>query len=347
MRKDTHFWVAAAGVAFLACGRQREPKLASSEASGERPALEAKDEHGRNAKGELKEIAEDSHRTEPKAGAEGSGGGASKGKTDDSGGDERQEGTVHEPPSTLPGTAQTDQGTASRRLKEICEKLTQRASQKCTKQVSDMYQSSCSHYVTSPGPCDEQLRLSLECQFQATDESLCAHEVSHHCSQLNRELRTCQRGAAPADQLAPEDDHTLPSAWEQVKDPELGFTVAMPPGAALDPASKRRTWKAEEGGISYQVAEIEAPPGRLDNQAYVRTVVAYVGGRCQRGLKLRGDLEVKGTTVVQYQSVCPDKTEWHGMLHFWNGKAVSTAYHAPAGVRGVEEPFFYSFLIAR
>ncbi|HEY5957493.1 MAG TPA: hypothetical protein VIV60_13095, partial [Polyangiaceae bacterium] len=138
-----------------------------------------------------------------------------------------------------------------------------------------------------------------------------------------------------------------PEGWEQIEDKQLGFTVAMPPGAALDAESKRRTWKADVGGVTYYVAVIDPPTGKLNNQAFVRTVVSYVGGRCQLHLKLNGELEFKGTTVVQYHSACPDKTEWHGMLHFWNGKAVSTGYHAAPGMTGVREPFFYSFSISK
>ncbi len=247
------------------------------------------------------------------------------------------------------GTSNAEQSEPSqvRALAQICEKITQRASQTCSARVAGFYQSSCQYYLKPPGPCEEQLLRALECQYQASDGPFCAHLADHRCSEVNGELKVCQGGTAPADQTSPEDDHTLPSGWSEVQDTELGFTVAMPPGAALVPESKRRTWKAEEGGISYFVAELDPPPEKLDNRAFVRIVVAYVGPRCQRGLRLRGELDLKGTTVVQYYSACPDKTEWRGMLHFWDGKAVSTGYHAPAGATGVQEPYFYSFQIAK
>jgi hypothetical protein len=120
----------------------------------------------------------------------------------------------------------------------------------------------------------------------------------------------------------------------------------MPRGAELDAKSKRRTWTAEEEGITYLVASIEPPSGVLSNPVLLRTVIAYVGSRCQLRIKMHGQLEIKGTTVVRYDSACPDGTEWHGMLHFWNGQAVSTGFHAPAGAKGVLEPYFYSFEIS-
>lgn len=238
-------------------------------------------------------------------------------------------------------TKSTKQGIA-----EICEKITRRASQKCKEKIAGLYKSSCNHYLKKPGQCEEEIRLTLECQYKAADESFCAHEADAKCHQANQDLKTCQRGSAPAEQETTEDV-TIPPGWETVRDTHLGFTVALPPGAQLDEKSKRRTWQAEQNGISYYVAELEAPAGKLSNPVYVRTVIAYVGTRCQLRLKLRGELETKGTTVIQYSSGCPDGTEWHGMLHFWGGKVVSTGYHAPGGATGVAEPFYYSFQLTK
>src|SRR5664280_952803 len=155
-----------------------------------------------------------------------------------------------------------------------------------------------------------------------------------------------QKARQPA---AESDASQLPGAGKSgpgVQDTQLGFTVAMPPGAALDAKSEQRTWQAVENGITYIVASIEPPPGKLNNQIILRTVIAYVGNRCQMRLKLHGQVEIKGITVVRYDSACPDGVEWHGMLHLWNGKAVSTGFHAPAGANGVLEPYFYSLQVA-
>lgn len=248
--------------------------------------------------------------------------------------------------SELAPESERADGSDNRGLAKICEKLGQRATKKCTKKMAGLYQESCRHYLKDPGKCEKEIRDVLKCQFKASDELLCAHQADPNCSQVNRDLKICQTGSAPEEQTTTEEVD-LPPGWETVRDSQLGFRVAMPPGAALDPESKRRTWFAEERGIKYYVAEIDPPSGKLSNAVYVRTVIAYVGSRCQRRLKLHGELETKGTTVVQYDSACPDGTEWHGMLHFWNGKAVSTGFHAPAGAEGVLEPYFYSFSIAK
>ncbi len=249
--------------------------------------------------------------------------------------------------ATAPLTAVSPEEASAQGLMEICTMIEARAKAKCTSAVAEMYRSSCNYYRNRIGTCTEEARRTLECQHKAADDVFCAHGVGRECGQVNSDLKLCQSGTATPEQSEPENDHTLPPGWERIEDPELGFSVAMPPGAELDPESKRRTWKAVDGDITYYVAEVEPPRAELGNRTYVRTVVSYVGAGCQRGLKLRGELELKGTTVIQYHSGCPDGTEWDGMLHFWNGKVVSTGYRAPAGRTGVREPFFYSFSVAR
>lgn len=340
MQRDTRYWIGVGlYVTAVGCRPQPDVHAPTTDAPSSKGAPETIGEPTTSA-------AQGSAKSDPAGNVAGEGAGALQTQSENVDG---RSASKPEDGSEAAGSSNAEQPAPSRvrALAEICEKITTRASQTCSAQVAGFYQSSCQYYLKPPGPCEEQLRRALECQYQAADGPFCAHLADHRCSQVNGELKVCQGGTAPADQTAPEDDHTLPAGWGQVQDTELGFTVAMPPGAALDPGSKRRTWKAEEGGISYLVAELEPPPGKLDNQAFVRSVVAYVGARCQRGLRLRGELDLKGTTVVQYYSVCPDKTEWRGMLHFWDGKAVSTGYHAPAGATGVQEPYFYSFQIAK
>jgi hypothetical protein len=250
-----------------------------------------------------------------------------------------------EPAPAKTSKSESGQQSVDPGIAKICEKLCQRAAQKCTKQVAGLYRTTCKSYEKTKGNCDNEIRLALECQSKAADELLCAHQVDPNCAQVNRDLKVCERGTAPGEQTTAED-LTLPSNWIKVRDTELGFSVAMPPGAELDEKNARRTWHAEEGGISYYVAVLEPPSGKLNNQTLVRTVIAYVGNRCQLRLKLHGELETKGTTVVQYDSACADGSEWHGMLHFWKGKAVSTGLHSPAGARAVLEPYYYSFVVS-
>ena len=231
-----------------------------------------------------------------------------------------------------------------RAVDEVCEKLTERAQQKCTKQVANLYAASCRRYEKTT-KCETEIARALECQLKAADDSLCAHQSDHNCSEVMHQLKSCEKGTAPVEQTQAED-LTLPASWSKISDSQMGFTVAMPRGAALDTSATRRTWKAEESGISYLVADVVPPTGTLSNAAILRTITNYVGNRCQLKLKVHGQLEIKGTTVVQYDSGCTDGTEWHGMMHFWSNKAVSTGLHGPSGSKGVLEPYYYSFTVA-
>lgn len=250
-------------------------------------------------------------------------------------------------PETQPSAAkaQSAQPPSERSLAEICDKLTRRANQKCAKHVASLYQSSCNHYLKKPGDCAEPIRLVLECQFQAGDEALCAHEADHKCLALRRALKECQHGTPAPDQNMAED-LTVPPGWKEIRDEALGFVVSMPQTAALDTTAKARTWKAEDADVEYYVTALQPLSEKPTSQAWIRSIIGHVGTRCQNGLRLHGELELKGTTVVQYHTACPDKTEWHGMLHVFKGKTVATSYHAPAGVTGIQEPFFYSFRVA-
>lgn len=236
------------------------------------------------------------------------------------------------------------QNSSDPAIAAICEKLTRRASQKCAQHVASLYQSSCNHYLKQPGDCVEPIRRALECQFEASDDALCAHEADQNCLQLRRALKECQRGTSLPEQSTAED-LTLPTGWSEIRDEVLGFAVAMPPHATLDTTGKHRSWNAEEGGAQYHVTQLEPVAEKPTSQAWIRAIIGHVGTRCQKGLRLHGELELKGTTVVQYHTACPDKTEWHGMIHVFGGKTVATSYHAPAGVAGVQEPFFYSFRV--
>jgi hypothetical protein len=305
--------------ACAACGNRREARPPDAE------TLATKDQDE-----SVTSAAKGPHEPEPSAATKHDGSVASATKE------------LDEPEPSKVSKSEPSQQSADEGIAKVCEKLCQRAAQKCTKQVAGLYRETCNRYEKTKGNCENEIRHALQCQYQATDDLLCAHQADPKCSPVNRELKVCERGTAPGEQTAAED-LTLPSHWVKVRDTQLGFNVAMPPDAELDARNARRTWHAEESGISYYVAVLDPPSGKLNNQALVRTVIAYVGNRCQLRLKLHGELQIKGTTVVQYDSACPDGTEWHGMLHFWNGKAVSTGLHSPAGAKGVLEPFYYSF----
>lgn len=251
-------------------------------------------------------------------------------------------------PSTESESESSATGPAAKKrraLDDACEKIVERAEQRCSKKVAGLYAVSCRRYAKAE-KCEQEITRALECQLKTTDDLLCAHQADPNCTEVTHQQKACEKGTAPIEQTQAED-LTLPSGWAKISDSQLGFTVAMPKGATLDTSAAKRTWKADDGAIAYIVAATDAPAGKLNNAAILRTITNYVGTRCQLKLKVHGELEIKGTTVVQYDSGCIDGTEWHGMMHFWDGNAVSTAYHGPSGSKGVLEPYFYSFAISK
>lgn len=243
------------------------------------------------------------------------------------------------PESSAHPTADVTQG--QRAIEPLCAKIAARAAERCTKRVAEFYAMNCRRYLKAT-KCEPEIQRVLECQTNTPEELLCAHQADPNCTDQNHQLQACDKGKAPIEQTKPED-LTLPTGWARIEDSKLGFSVAMPNGAALEDNGPRRTWKAQEGDLTYIVATAEAPVGKLTSGALLRTIMKYLGARCQLQLKVHGEFELKSVTVVQYESGCTDGTMWRGMMHFWNGNAVSTAFHGPKGSHGVLEPYFYSF----
>jgi hypothetical protein len=156
-------------------------------------------------------------------------------------------------------------------------------------------------------------------------------------------MKACERGEAaqPEKQVAEE---TVPTSWMRVKDEVLGFTIALPADAAAVNEGNVK-WRATDGDVTYEVAHLSAPRSaspELADRDLVRLALAHIGFGCQRGLRLHGRLDRDGSTAARFDSSCNDKSEWHGMVRVWNGKAVSTAAHVVSG-EAVQAPFFYSF----
>jgi hypothetical protein len=256
-------------------------------------------------------------------------------------------------PGTAPGTSPTSSAAASAAasaqpgaefavpsVTEVCEKLCARADKNCTKDNATKCRASCDRYVRLADRCENDVRRALQCQQKATNEMLCSAQADPKCTKEFKGLTACEKGETGAGQGTTQD-FTLPASWTKVQDDQLKFTVMMPPGAALDPKAPRRTWQAEDNGVTYLVSEVDPPKGNPD-KAFLGMAVAYVGGKCQMGMKLHGRFQNKGKLMMQFDSYCPDKTEYHGAIHLWENKAVVTAFRAPPGMKGVNDPFVYS-----
>ncbi len=223
---------------------------------------------------------------------------------------------------------------------DVCEKLCVRADQNCSKDSAAKCRAGCDRYVKLADRCENDVRRALQCQQKAKNEFLCSSQADPKCEKNFRDLLACEKGEKGGGQGTTQDI-SVPSSWTKVTDDQLKFTVMMPPGAALDPKAPRRTWQGEDGGVTYLVSEVDPPKGNPD-KAFLGMAVAYVGGKCQMGMKLHGRFENKGKLMMQFDSYCPDKTEYHGAIHIWGNKAVVTALRSPPGTKVNDEPFVYS-----
>ncbi|HEY5957473.1 MAG TPA: hypothetical protein VIV60_12995, partial [Polyangiaceae bacterium] len=193
MRNETCIWISAAlGFAVASCGQQRDARHPGTESQADERVSEV-DSKVAVANGDGRQPQTDANtKDQPNRKSESSGA-ASEG-SHLSGDQVTPHGRPDEP--TSGGTPMVDQGGQSRTssgIAEICEKIARRANEKCNKQVTGLYQSSCAHYLQKPGACDEPIRLALECQYKAVDDLFCAHGADHNCAQVNRELKICQR----------------------------------------------------------------------------------------------------------------------------------------------------------
>ena len=222
---------------------------------------------------------------------------------------------------------------------EVCEELCVSADQRCTKKSAYRCRALCKTYVKKAAGCEEETKKALTCQAGGDDAEVCSHVAAVKCSRDFQRMLACQRGEKPAVK-APKGP---PDHWQSIRDEELTISVAMPPGAQLDPNAKRRTWRAEEGGITYVVTELPPPRRKISDGSLLRMVVNHVGYRCQRNLKVHGRFTSHGVTGVAYSTSCTDGTQRAGMLRIRNDRAVSVGVEAPGGVQLDLNPFLFSF----
>jgi hypothetical protein len=222
---------------------------------------------------------------------------------------------------------------------EVCEQLCVVADQQCTKKSAYRCRVLCKTFVKKSTGCEDETQKALTCQATGDDAEICSHVASVKCSREFQRMLACQRGEKPV--VNPKQGP--PEHWQAVRDAELGISVAMPPSAQLDPNAKRRTWRAEEGGITYVVAALPPPRRKLSDGTLLRMVVNYVGYRCQRNLKVHGRFTSHGVTGVAYSTSCTDGSQRAGMLRIRDDKAVSVGVEAPEGIQLELNPYLFSF----
>jgi hypothetical protein len=226
---------------------------------------------------------------------------------------------------------------------ETCEALCKRSEAECDEASARKCRATCKIYVSLGERCAAPVTDALACQAKAERDAVCSNIAAASCLIQFRAMKACERGEA-AQPETPRAEETVPTSWTRVKDEVLGFSIALP-SDAVAVTEERVKWRATEGEVTYEVAHLPAPRSQdleLADRDLVRLALAHIGFGCQRGLRLHGRLDRDGSTAARFDSSCNDKSEWHGMVRVWNGKAISTAAHVVSG-DAVQAPFFYSF----
>lgn len=220
-----------------------------------------------------------------------------------------------------------------------CKRLCDRTEELCDAATTRKCRASCQDHVKQAVGCEDEVQTALRCQSKADAASLCADVASPNCVDQFAAMKQCKRGDKPKVATGP----TLPSGWKHITDDVLGFTLALPPTAALDPDAKRRTWRAPDGSIEYFAAQLSTPGEPITSKVLLRLVLEFVGTRCQKNLKLHGQFEIGDEVAILFDATCSDGLEWHGMLRARPDQALATAFHAAPNSGGVMGPFFYSY----
>ncbi|MBN2196259.1 MAG: hypothetical protein JW751_25825 [Polyangiaceae bacterium] len=220
-----------------------------------------------------------------------------------------------------------------------CKRLCDQVAQSCDEAAFQRCRGACKGYVEQADGCEEEYQVALRCQTKADKAELCANAVATRCMDQFQAIKRCQRGETV--KTVPE--RTLPPGWQRITDDKLGFTVALPASAALDPDAKLRTWHAQEGAIDYYAAQLTAPHKPVTSPVLLRSVLELVGYRCQKNLKLHGQFEIGDEVAILFDATCNDGMEWHGMLRVRPDQALATAFRAAPNSGGLMDPLFYSY----
>lgn len=196
----------------------------------------------------------------------------------------------------------------------LCEKMCDAQAPKCTaEQVKGCRHNYCSRYSGAPDVCEPSARAALECAQSQPDFLLCSNVVPESCSKKFRAIEKCiATGEAPP----PEQEGTkTPDGWATFEAKDAAFTVLMPKGVEAKAEAGVKSWSVKSGEVTYSIS-LQAPPPekKFDQKAFLRVATKLLG-RCGDKMKLFAIVEKADRSMIQYKTVCPDKSQERGMLY--------------------------------
>jgi hypothetical protein len=185
---------------------------------------------------------------------------------------------------------------------------------KCSaEQVKGCRHNYCSRYAGAPDACEPSARAALECAQSQPDFLLCSNVVPESCAKKFFAIEKClQTGVAPAPE---QEGPKVPEGWARFEDKGAAFSILMPKGVEAKSEAGVKSWTAKAGEATYSVT-LQAPPPekKFDQKTFLRVALKMLG-RCGDKMKLFAIVEKEDRSMIQYKTVCPDKTQERGMLY--------------------------------
>jgi hypothetical protein len=213
----------------------------------------------------------------------------------------------------------------------LCEKMCDAQAPKCSaEQVKGCRHNYCSRYAGAPDVCEPSARAALECAQSQPDFLLCSNVVPESCAKRFFAIEKClSTGVAPPPE--PEGPK-IPDGWSRYEASDAGFSVLMPKGVEAKSDGGVKSWTAKSGDVTYSITRDAPPPEKKFDQKGFLRVATKLLGRCADKMKLFAIVEKDDRSMIQYKTVCPDKSQERGMLYVqgqdylivrarWNGEA--------------------------
>jgi len=185
---------------------------------------------------------------------------------------------------------------------------------KCSpEQVKGCRHNYCSRYSGAPDVCEPSARAALECAQNQPDFLLCSNVVPESCAKRFFAVEKClSTGQAPPPEA---EGPKTPDGWARYEASDAAFSVLMPKGVETKSESGVKSWTSKSGEVTYSVT-LQAPPAekKFDQKAFLRIATKMLG-RCGDKMKLFAIVEKPDRSMIQYKTVCPDKSQERGMLY--------------------------------
>lgn len=196
----------------------------------------------------------------------------------------------------------------------LCEKMCDAQAPKCSaEQVKGCRHNYCSRYSGAPDVCEPSARAALECAQSQPDFLLCSNVVPESCAKRFFAVEKClSTGQAPPPEA---EGPKTPDGWARYESSDAAFSVLMPKAVEAKTEGGVKSWSSKSGEVTYSIT-LQAPPPekKFDQKAFLRIATKMLG-RCGDKMKLFAIVEKPDRSMIQYKTVCPDKSQERGMLY--------------------------------